>query len=299
MMKFVKDFHSENLMRTFLKSKDCLDELLLLEKERANFLEAANVANMKGDILLGADILEIGRRFKEASGVILSYVFYNSLWVHGSKGWPLKFEKKEELLIRIVARYWQELIENFIKNISNGNSIEGPGDLVLVQKMHKALADTDYTNFSPSFFLYLVDRLLILFYKSLWKLREQEKAHIGIEVVSQALKCIGNPLQGRQCIPQRLSLKNDLVATELTFPIAKAQQTNRNFWVMLATIDQFDLLTNITWLKSNCCHSSGIVVEEVNEVRDEMQQPYSALDSRISEWDVQDNRIIQDLLKKF
>ncbi|KAJ9145900.1 hypothetical protein P3X46_028228 [Hevea brasiliensis] len=115
MMKFVKDFQSENLMRTFLKSVDCLDELVLLEKERGNFLEAANVANMKGDILLGVDLLQMGRRFKEASGVILSYVLYNSLWVHGSKGWPLKqFEKKEELLIK--AKTYAENVSQHYHN---------------------------------------------------------------------------------------------------------------------------------------------------------------------------------------
>ncbi|KAF2290039.1 hypothetical protein GH714_001200 [Hevea brasiliensis] len=115
MMKFVKDFQSENLMRTFLKSVDCLDELVLLEKERGNFLEAANVANKKGDILLGVDLLQMGRRFKEASGVILSYVLYNSLWVHGSKGWPLKqFEKKEELLIK--AKTYAENVSQHYHN---------------------------------------------------------------------------------------------------------------------------------------------------------------------------------------
>ncbi|KAJ0095766.1 hypothetical protein Patl1_14988 [Pistacia atlantica] len=99
MMKFVKAFHSMDLKRNFLKSLNCFDELLLLEEESGNFVDAANIAKMIGDILRAADLLQKAGNFKEASALILYYVLSNSLWSYASKGWPLKqFREKEELL---------------------------------------------------------------------------------------------------------------------------------------------------------------------------------------------------------
>ncbi|KAL9416864.1 hypothetical protein AB3S75_039948 [Citrus x aurantiifolia] len=99
MMKFVKAFHSMDLMRDFLKSKSCFDELLVLEEESGNFMDAANIARLTGDILLTADLLQKAGNFKEACNLTLNYVLSNSLWSPGSKGWPLKqFTEKEELL---------------------------------------------------------------------------------------------------------------------------------------------------------------------------------------------------------
>ncbi|KAL5829949.1 hypothetical protein ACOSQ3_019417 [Xanthoceras sorbifolium] len=99
MMKFVKTFHSMDLKRNFLKSLNCLNELLLLEEELGNFFDAASIAKLRGDFLLAADLLQKAGHFKEASTLTLNYVFSNSLWSHGSKGWPLKqFSQKEELL---------------------------------------------------------------------------------------------------------------------------------------------------------------------------------------------------------
>ncbi|KAA8529934.1 hypothetical protein F0562_034462 [Nyssa sinensis] len=101
MMKFVRAFHSMDLRRNFLKSLDCLAELLLLEEESGNFLEAAEIAKLRGDLLLEADLLGKAGHFNEASLLILWYVFSNSLWVHGSSGWPLKqFKQKDELLVK-------------------------------------------------------------------------------------------------------------------------------------------------------------------------------------------------------
>ncbi|KAJ7942731.1 UvrD-like Helicase, ATP-binding domain, P-loop containing nucleoside triphosphate hydrolase [Quillaja saponaria] len=57
MMRFVKAFRSMDLMREFLRSSGLFDELLLLEEELGNFLEAANIAKLRGDILLEADLL--------------------------------------------------------------------------------------------------------------------------------------------------------------------------------------------------------------------------------------------------
>ncbi|KAL6997678.1 hypothetical protein U1Q18_007804 [Sarracenia purpurea var. burkii] len=99
MMKFVRTFNSMDSRRGFLKSLNCLDELLLVEEESGNFLEAAEIAKLRGDILLGADLLGKAERFNEASMLLLWHVFSNSLWASKSRGWPLKhFPRKEEIL---------------------------------------------------------------------------------------------------------------------------------------------------------------------------------------------------------
>ncbi|XP_042981748.1 uncharacterized protein LOC122311306 isoform X1 [Carya illinoinensis] len=111
MMRFVKGFHSIELMREFLKRLGCFDELLLLEEELGNFLEAANIAKLRGEILKTSDLLGKAGNFKEASMLILLFVLSSSLWTAGSKGWPLKqFAKKQELLAKA---------KSFAKNESN------------------------------------------------------------------------------------------------------------------------------------------------------------------------------------
>ncbi|XP_038701351.1 uncharacterized protein LOC119998175 isoform X2 [Tripterygium wilfordii] len=101
MMKFVKAFLSMDLIRDFLRSLGCLDELLSLEEESGNFLEAANIAKFTGNILLEADLQGKAGCFKKASTLILSYVLANSLWSSGSKGWPLKdVSQKRDLLAK-------------------------------------------------------------------------------------------------------------------------------------------------------------------------------------------------------
>ncbi|XP_068331779.1 uncharacterized protein [Pyrus communis] len=99
MMKFVRAFNSIISMRNFLKEYATLDEQLLLEEGFGNYLEAVEVAKLKGDILLEAEFLEKAGKFGEASLRILFYVLANSLWSDGSKGWPIKqFSQKKELL---------------------------------------------------------------------------------------------------------------------------------------------------------------------------------------------------------
>ncbi|KAG2708639.1 hypothetical protein I3760_05G201800 [Carya illinoinensis] len=111
MMRFVKGFHSIELMREFLNRLDCFDELLLLEEELGNFLEAANIAKLRGEILKASDLLGKAGNFKEASMLILLFVLSSSLWTIGSKGWPLKqFTEKQELLAKA---------KSFAKNESN------------------------------------------------------------------------------------------------------------------------------------------------------------------------------------
>ncbi|KAF6160731.1 hypothetical protein GIB67_035932 [Kingdonia uniflora] len=99
MLKFVRVFQSMDAIRAFLKSWDYLGELVLLEEEFGNYIEAAGIARLKGDLLLEADMLGKGGHFEEASKLILLYVLANSLWAAGNKGWPLKhFVNKEKLL---------------------------------------------------------------------------------------------------------------------------------------------------------------------------------------------------------
>ncbi|KAL2343586.1 hypothetical protein Fmac_004871 [Flemingia macrophylla] len=110
MMKFVKAFHSMDLKRKFLQSLNLLDELLVLEEESGNFMEAANIAKMIGDVLHEVDLLGKAGKFKEACELTLLYVLGNSLWSVGSKGWPLKhFTDKDELLSRALSFAKEEL----------------------------------------------------------------------------------------------------------------------------------------------------------------------------------------------
>ncbi|KAK6242402.1 hypothetical protein SCA6_007791 [Theobroma cacao] len=111
MMNYVRAFDSMSSRRTFLQSLECFDELLYLEEESGNFLEAANIAKLRGELLLGADLLGKGAQFEEAAILILWFVFANSLWLAGSTGWPLKqFTEKEKLLTKA---------KSFAKKLSN------------------------------------------------------------------------------------------------------------------------------------------------------------------------------------
>ncbi|KAK2992174.1 hypothetical protein RJ640_000810, partial [Escallonia rubra] len=104
MMNYVKKFESVTLIREFLKGLNCLEELMVHEEELGNFLEAANIAEQKRDILRKADLLEKAGHFKEASLSILWYVLPRSLWAPKSKGWPLKqFHLKDELLTKAIS----------------------------------------------------------------------------------------------------------------------------------------------------------------------------------------------------
>ncbi|XP_057452229.1 uncharacterized protein LOC130744053 [Lotus japonicus] len=103
-MNLVKTFHTMDSKRAFLRSLNLLDELLVLEEESGNFLEAVNIAMMLGDIQHEADLLGKAGRFKEAFELLLFYVLANSLWSSGSKGWPVKqFAQKTELLGRALS----------------------------------------------------------------------------------------------------------------------------------------------------------------------------------------------------
>ncbi|KAL0377148.1 UNVERIFIED_CONTAM: TPR and ankyrin repeat-containing protein 1 [Sesamum calycinum] len=104
LMKFVRAFPTMESKRNFLKSLDCLEELLILEEELLNFNEAADIAKCLGDILREVDLLEKAEEFASASLLILSHVLSSSLWASGSQGWPLKsFPGKQELLTKAMS----------------------------------------------------------------------------------------------------------------------------------------------------------------------------------------------------
>ncbi|XP_072988634.1 uncharacterized protein [Typha latifolia] len=101
MMSFVRAFGSMDLIRSFLKPRKLLNELLTVEAEMGNFLEAANISRSEGNTLLEAEMLEKAGFLEEAVQLIIFHVVMNSLWDAGSKGWPLKkFMEKEDLLAK-------------------------------------------------------------------------------------------------------------------------------------------------------------------------------------------------------
>ncbi|PWA59104.1 uvrD-like Helicase, ATP-binding domain, P-loop containing nucleoside triphosphate hydrolase [Artemisia annua] len=94
----VKEFYSMESKRVFLKSLGFLGDLLLLEEESGQFLEAAELEMSLDDVIKEADLLEKVGHFKEAAVLLLWYVYFSSLWGNGNTGWPLKqFSQKEVL----------------------------------------------------------------------------------------------------------------------------------------------------------------------------------------------------------
>ncbi|XBI94504.1 hypothetical protein VPH35_031130 [Triticum aestivum] len=101
MMPFVKAFSSMDHVRAFLNSRNLVDELLSLEMEMGNFLEAAGIAKHNGDVLLEVDMLEKAGLFEDATRLLLLHIIVDSLWSSNSRGWPLKrYAEKEQLLSR-------------------------------------------------------------------------------------------------------------------------------------------------------------------------------------------------------
>ncbi|XP_069151554.1 uncharacterized protein [Solanum lycopersicum] len=99
MMKFVRFFPSMDLKRKFLMSRKCLDELLLLEEQSGNIAEAIEITDLIGNVLCEADLLGKIGDFDKACSLLLLYVLSYSLWMAGSKGWPLKsFVQMEKIL---------------------------------------------------------------------------------------------------------------------------------------------------------------------------------------------------------
>ncbi|KAF7073491.1 hypothetical protein CFC21_078464 [Triticum aestivum] len=101
MMPFVKAFSSMDHVRVFLNSRNLIDELLSLEMEMGNFLEAAGIAKHKGDVLLEVDILEKADLFEDATRLLLLHIIVGSLWSSNSRGWPPKrYAEKAQFLAK-------------------------------------------------------------------------------------------------------------------------------------------------------------------------------------------------------
>uniref|UniRef100_A0ACD5V376 Uncharacterized protein n=1 Tax=Avena sativa TaxID=4498 RepID=A0ACD5V376_AVESA len=101
MLPFVKAFSSMDHVRAFLNSRNLVDELLSLEMEKGNFLEAAGIAKHKGDVLLEVEMLEKAGSFEDATRLLLLHIVVDSLWSSNSRGWPLKkYSEKERLLAK-------------------------------------------------------------------------------------------------------------------------------------------------------------------------------------------------------
>ncbi|KAL7102526.1 hypothetical protein ACP275_08G125400 [Erythranthe tilingii] len=118
MMKFVCAFCTDESKRNLLKSLDCLEDLLKLEEECGNFKEAVEIAQqLGGHILREIDLLEKAKDFRNASLLIISYVFNNSLWVYGSQGWPLKSCPQDQELLAKATSAANNVSENFHASI--------------------------------------------------------------------------------------------------------------------------------------------------------------------------------------
>ncbi|CAL5379006.1 unnamed protein product [Camellia sinensis] len=117
MLRFVRSFQSMESIRIFLEKESLLDELLTLEVEMGNFLEAADIAKRKRDSLLEVDLVEKAELFREASMLILWYVFRDSLHTKGKEIQPLMQSiEKDKLLTRAksIAKNHSDQFHEFV-----------------------------------------------------------------------------------------------------------------------------------------------------------------------------------------
>jgi hypothetical protein len=102
MMKFVNALPSLDVIRSFLLRRDYFQELVGVEEAAGNFEKAADMAELKGDLLLEADMREKAGQYELAIKSILLHVQLNSFWRTGNKGWPLQeFPEKNQLLKKV------------------------------------------------------------------------------------------------------------------------------------------------------------------------------------------------------
>ncbi|KAI5075691.1 hypothetical protein GOP47_0009767 [Adiantum capillus-veneris] len=104
MMMFVQAFPDIELKRVFLREKNCLAELLSIEEAAENYLQAAELAELTGEFLRMAELLEKGRKYNSAVRVLLFLIRKDFFWGEQRKGWPLHLQaikKPEDLLQRV------------------------------------------------------------------------------------------------------------------------------------------------------------------------------------------------------
>ncbi|KAK1416344.1 hypothetical protein QVD17_32134 [Tagetes erecta] len=143
MMKYVRAFGSLESKRAFLSSSGCFDDLLMMEEELGNFLDAAELARSWGDVVKEADLLEKAGHFEEATVLLLWYVFFSSLWENGNKGWPPKqfahnkeLSEKTKSLAKMRSNDFYEVVCSELKILFDQHSslLELQNDLHVLQK---------------------------------------------------------------------------------------------------------------------------------------------------------------------
>lgn len=114
-MKSVKAFPSLALMRSFLKAHNMLNELIHVEIEFCNYVEAANIARSMGNVLIEAEIFEKSGDFVRAAKLVLFYIVSKSLWNSTSNGWPMKSFTNQDELIKKVKLLSEHVSSSFKK----------------------------------------------------------------------------------------------------------------------------------------------------------------------------------------
>ena len=88
MMKFVLSFPSLAVRRSFLKRRDYMDQLQLIEERAGNFEKAAELAEASGNIKYAATLFEKEGSISLAVEKLLHFATLEILWKDGNKGWP-------------------------------------------------------------------------------------------------------------------------------------------------------------------------------------------------------------------
>ncbi|TXG56667.1 hypothetical protein EZV62_017980 [Acer yangbiense] len=138
MMKFVRTFHSMDMKRKFLKSLNCLNELMLLEEESGNFLAAASIAKQRGDILLAADLLQKAENFKEASELTPNTLPWSHAGTAEPEALPPDFHASP-LDLDFTADDIMEEYSNMMINLGRFWEMVGALNLVEHEKYHMSI----------------------------------------------------------------------------------------------------------------------------------------------------------------
>nr|GEV15151.1 UvrD-like helicase, ATP-binding domain, P-loop containing nucleoside triphosphate hydrolase [Tanacetum cinerariifolium] len=115
----------ELLESTALYYNEQKDPRTMLKFVRAFCSMESKRVLLRGDILKGGDLLEKAGHYKDATDLLIWYVFFTLLWGNGNKGWPLKrFVDKEELCNRVksLAKMESDNYYNFVCNELNALS---------------------------------------------------------------------------------------------------------------------------------------------------------------------------------
>ncbi|MCO5580609.1 hypothetical protein L7F22_034479 [Adiantum nelumboides] len=102
MMLFVNAFFSIESKRTFLREKGCLAELISVEEDAKNYLQAAELAELTGDFLRKAQLLEKAGEFNNAVHSLIFLIRKIACWDDQRRGWPFhRVEKPKDLFQKL------------------------------------------------------------------------------------------------------------------------------------------------------------------------------------------------------